>query len=113
MSAKSRRKGIAGEREVAARMESAGWEVRGLEGGGDWLAFRHRQEVFGGIDMPLPSWVAHVEVKRYHDRARFPEWWEQAVSEAIVGVRPLLCTRADRGEWLVTLRLDDLLEMVS
>lgn len=102
MSAASRRKGLTGEREVHAMFAMRGFELRGLEGTGDWLAFQ------GTVGRTL-----HLEVKRYHDRARFPEWWEQTAGEAPDGTRPLLCTRADRGEWLVTLRLADLLDVIA
>lgn len=107
MSAASRRKGLTGEREVSQMFAEVGFDVRGLEGTGDLLAIRR-----GTLPILPKPLTAHVEVKRYHDRARWPEWWEQTSTEAPQGVPPLLCTRADRGEWLVMLRLADLLASV-
>lgn len=108
MSAASRRKGLTGEREAADLFTAAGWEVRGLESSGDWLAFG---------PWPVPKAyrrvTLHVEVKRYAARARFPEWLAQAAAEAPPGVPPLLVTRADRGEWVACLPLADLLEIIG
>lgn len=100
MSNLSRRKGVSGEREVAALYEQAGATVRGLEGGGDHVVV---MLCAGGRRLTISS-----EVKRYRERAKFPEWWQQTVTEA--AAMPALHTRADRGEWLVTLRLEDFIE---
>ena len=68
----ARRKGVAGEREVAQRFEAAGWTVRGLKGSGDHLAILHRP-VFKTdyFDATL-----HLEIKR-QERLRLPEWIER------------------------------------
>lgn len=103
MSNLSRRKGVSGEREVAATYEKAGAIVRGLEGGGDHVVV---MVCAGGRQLTISS-----EVKRYRERARLPEWWQQTVSDA-AGM-PVLHTRADHGEWMVTMRLDDFLAAVK
>jgi hypothetical protein len=100
MAASSRRKGIAGEREVADRWQLAGAAVRGLEGQGDHLVI-----CANGLTI-------HSEVKRA-ERLKLPEWWKQTVSEAPQGTLPVLHHRQNRGEWLVTLRLDDLTALVT
>jgi len=100
VSAASRRKGVGGEREVAAIFERNGWAVRGLEASGDHLCV-HRNGV-----------VLHSETKR-QERLRLPEWLEQARNEAPEGVPPVVCFRQSRGQWYAVLTLDDLLELVG
>jgi hypothetical protein len=68
MSRGNRAKGVAAEREVAALFQAAGFEVRGLESGGDHY-------VLG------PGFVLHSEVKR-HERLRLPEWTRQCELDA-------------------------------
>lgn len=102
MSAASRRKGLTGEREVADTFAEYGWELRGLEGSGDWLALR-------GSDIPA---ILHLEVKR-QERLRLPEWLEQARTEAPQGVPAVVCFRRNRGEWHVALPLSDFLELIG
>jgi hypothetical protein len=80
--------------------EAAGATVRGLEGLGDHLVYVPRDGLRSAVAL-------HSEVKRYHERAKFPEWWAQTTAEAPPGTIPALHTRADHGEWLVTLRLSD------
>lgn len=66
MSRSERRKGVDGEAEVRRMYEAAGAEIRGLEYGGDWLAF--------GLGTPQ-----HVEVKR-QEIARPWQWYEKAAA---------------------------------
>jgi hypothetical protein len=83
--------------------EAAGATVRGLEGLGD-----HAITLEVPVNLGLVAVrTLHSEVKRYHERAKFPEWWQQTIAEAPPGTIPALHTRADHGEWLVTLRLSD------
>jgi hypothetical protein len=105
MSGASRRKGVAGEREVAQAFEAIGVHVRGLEGGGDHLAI-------WTPDDDRRSFVLHIEVKR-QERLRLPEWLEQARTEAPPGVPPLVCFRQNRGEWYAALPLGSLLELIA
>jgi hypothetical protein len=57
-------KGVKFEREVAATFEQAGFQVRGLEAGGDHFVVTDTHGVM------------HVEAKR-HERVRLPEWLRQ------------------------------------
>lgn len=108
MSAASRRKGVAGEREVALRFEQAGWTVRGLEGQGDQLCVKRvHQRTHNRLTTTL-----HSEVKR-QERLRLPEWLEQARAEAPPGVPPVVVFRQSRGQWIAALPLDDLLELIG
>lgn len=87
MSASERRKGVRGEREVAKLLEAAGFEVRGLESGGDHLA------VLGEL-------VLHVESKR-HETARPWAWHEQSAKDAPEGTLGVVFFRRNEGRWLV------------
>lgn len=100
MAASSRRKGIAGEREVARLFEAAGWAVRGLEAEGDHLC------------LSRDGLALHSEVKR-HERVRLPEWLRQAEAEAPPGAVPVVSFRQSRGRWYVALPLSDFLEVAS
>lgn len=106
--AASRRKGLVGEREVADLFEARAWEVRGLEGSGDWLAFLHWQS---RQPRGISSIALHVEVKR-QERLRLPEWIAQAKAEAPSGVPPVVVFRQNRAEWIAALPLADLLEVI-
>lgn len=103
----SRRKGIAGEREVADLFTAKWWELRGLEGSGDWLAFlpgSFRSDNRSSLSL-------HLEVKR-QERLRLPEWIAQAKAEAPSGVSPVVVFRQNRTEWIAALTLADLLELL-
>lgn len=103
----SRRKGITGEREVADLFTAKWWELRGLEGSGDWLAFLPRTS---RLDM-AESLSLHLEVKR-QERLRLPEWIAQAKAEAPSGVPPVVVFRQNRAEWIAAIALADLLELL-
>lgn len=107
MSAASRRKGVAGEREVADKFRAADFTVRGLEGQGDWLAMRRIDYPGNGHYITL-----HLEIKR-QERVRLPEWLEQARAEAPPDVPPVVVFRQSRGQWIAALPLDDLLELIG
>jgi hypothetical protein len=100
VAASSRRKGVKGEREVARLYESAGFEVRGLEGAGDHLV------VCG------PGVRLHSEVKR-HERVRLPEWLRQAEQEAPPDSIPVVAFRQSRGRWYVALDLATFVELIK
>lgn len=106
--AASRRKGLVGEREVADLFEDRYWEVRGLEGSGDWLAFLPTRERQTSPCVPLSL---HVEVKR-QERIRLPEWIVQAKAEAPTAVPPVVVFRQNRAEWIAALPLTDLLGLI-
>lgn len=103
--ARTRRKGIVAEREVANLFEQAGFEVRGLEGQGDHLALR-------GSTFEPPFLVFHLEIKR-QEALRVPEWLRQCVEEAPNGTLPVLCFRRSREKWVACLQLDDFLNLLS
>src|ERR1051326_943752 len=82
---RSRRKGVDGERAVRVELERHGFICRGLEGSGDWLAFR-------------AAVVLHVEVKR-HETLRLPLWARQCANEAPAGTLPTVVYRRSREPW--------------
>ena len=98
--AKSRAKGVKGEREVALIWQGAGLAVRGLEGAGDHV-------VIGGNGVTL-----HSEVKRA-ERLKLPEWLRQAAAEAPQGMLPVVAFRQNRGEWFAVLPLEALAQLVA
>jgi hypothetical protein len=93
MGAASRRKGVAGEREVAAIYQAAGLAVRGLEASGDHLV------------VCAAGLTVHSEVKRA-ERVKLPEWLRQAESEAPQGTVPVVAFRQNGGRWYAALPLD-------
>ena len=96
---RTRAKGLAGEREVAALWREAGLEVRGLESGGDHLVL---------ADGP----VIHSEVKR-QERLQLWQWLEQAEAEAPAGTIAVVSFRRSRQPWYSTLRTTDLARMIA
>lgn len=95
MSASQRRKGKAGELELARLLrELLGVELtrhlmQSREGGGDLLG--------------LSGWS--LEVKRAV-RPRLSEWWEQTCQQSeATGCRPALAYRLDRQPWRVVVAL--------
>jgi hypothetical protein len=100
MAASSRRKGVTGEAEVRRILERAGYDVRGLEGRGDWFCLL-------GSDVAL-----HIEVKRA-ERLKLPEWLRQAAAEAPERTVPVVAFRQNRGEWYACLPLAALVELAS
>lgn len=93
----SNRKGKAGERELARELT----RLFGLE-------CRRGQQHKGGADSPdvvgIPG--VHWEAKRV-ERLNLADAMAQAIRDAGESV-PVVAHRRNRGEWLVTLRLDDL-----
>jgi Holliday junction resolvase len=100
MAASSRRKGVKGEREVAAIWQAAGFEVRGLEGLGDHV-------VICGNGVTI-----HSETKR-QERLQLPIWLRQAADEAPSGTVPVVAFRQNRGEWYAALPLAALAELLA
>lgn len=97
----SQAKGAAGERELAAIFRERGYDTQ--RGGS--LSFGAAPDVVG-----LPG--VHIEVKRV-ERLNVPAAMQQAVRDAEKfndGI-PALFHRRNREPWLVTMRLDDWLEM--
>lgn len=97
---KTSAKGRSFEREVADAYTAAGFDVRGLEAGGDHFA------------VCLDGLVIASECKR-QERLKIPEWWRQTVADAPVGSTPVLTFRQSRGEMLSVVRTADLLRMIA
>ena len=87
----SRRKGAAGEREVAEILQSHGFTAR-RDGR---LSFDLDHDVHG----------IHFEVKRA-EALRLPTWHRQAALEAPAGTVPAVVYRRSREEWRVSVSLD-------
>lgn len=79
----TRAKGVAFERQVAARFEEAGFEVRGLEAGGDHFVVSRNGEVW------------HGESKR-QERMQLPTWLRQQARDCPAGMRRFLVFRQSR-----------------
>lgn len=101
MGKSSQRKGAVGERELAAKLRSYGYVV---ERGGS-LSFGEVPDLVG-----LPG--VHIEVKRV-ERLNVGEAMQQAIwdVERFQDGLPALFHRRNRQPWLVTLRLEDFMEL--
>ena len=101
MGASSQRKGASGERELAAVLMGYGYEIK--RGGS--LSFGEVPDLVG-----LPG--VHIEVKRV-ERLNVPEAMQQAVndSQRFRDGMPALFHRRNRQPWLVTLRLEDFMQL--
>lgn len=100
----SKRKGSAGERELAGILEAHGFP-----------AHRNEQRYVSGYNNPDVSAEGleayHIEVKRV-ERLNVPEAMEQAVNDC-AGRVPVLAHRRNRQPWLVTMRLEDWLKLIQ
>lgn len=96
----ARRKGVTFERRVRRAFEDAGFDVRGLEGGGDHACF--------GRD----GLVVASEAKN-QERLKVPEWWRQTVNDAPPSSVPVLTIKLPGGEMVSLLRTSDLLRMTA
>ena len=101
-----KRKGTAGENELAELLRRAGIRAyrndqifRGGKGNPDVSA-----EVFG---FPL-----HIEVKRV-ERLNVPEAVNQAIRDAKPGTLPIVAHRRNREQWLITAPLAAILEVIQ
>lgn len=99
----SQRKGADGERELARLLREHGYDIQ--RGGS--LSFGTAPDLTG-----LPG--IHIEVKRV-ERLNIPQAMQQAIrdSEKFHDGKPALFHRKSRSPWLVTMRLEDWLEIVS
>lgn len=99
MARAERDKGVRGEREVRHLLEQHGFQVRGLEGTGDHLAFGH------GL-------VLHVETKR-QELARPWQWIEQAEPETPPGAMTVIAFRRSRSKWYALVPLEQLADVLE
>lgn len=101
----SRAKGKAGELELAHFLVDRG------------MPARRGQQFKGGAgsaDVVCPALQLagfHIECKRVQSGNPYT-WLDQAVRDA-PGLRPLVCHRKDRREWLAIVRLEDFLQLVK
>lgn len=101
----SKRKGSAGERELLHLLEAHGIP-----------AHRNDQKFVGGLDRPDVSATVcgvplHVEVKR-QERLRLSAAMMQAVHDANGHALPVVVHRSNRQPWLVSMRLEDILQLL-
>lgn len=101
MGAKSQRKGRSGELELARVLQSYGYPV---EAG--------RAQSYGETPDLSGLHQIHIECKRCQ-QARLETWMEQATRDAqrFQDGIPAIFHRKDRSPWLVTMRLEDWLEL--
>ncbi len=101
MSRSSQRKGADGERELAEKLRQYGYD---MERGGS-LTFGDVPDLIG-----LPG--IHIECKRV-EKLNVTEAMQQAIrdSERFHDGAPALFHRKNRQPWLVTLRLEDFMEL--
>lgn len=100
----AKKKGSAGERELLHLLEAHGIP-----------AHRNNQAFCGGLDRPdvyaeVCGLPLHIEVKR-QERLRLSEAVAQAVRDANGHALPVVAHRSNRQPWLVTARLEDVLQL--
>ena len=105
----SRQKGARGERELAGKLI----EMFQLNSETTYLGCQHA----GGPDSPYIKSaemysIWHIECKRVN-RLNLWKAVEQAVRDASETQVPVVIHRADRQEWLLTVRLDDVAELAK
>lgn len=98
----AKRKGNGGERELLGILQRSGFR-----------AWRNDQRFVGGVDNPdialdMNGIRWHIECKRT-ERLRLHEALAQAIHDANGHAVPIVAHRRNRGEWLVTMRLEDFL----
>ena len=96
----SRQKGARGERELAKKLREYGYETRR---GQQYSGANGDADVVG-----LPG--IHIECKRV-ERLNLYDAMSQSRHDARDGEIPLVMHRKDNCEWLVTMRLDDFMEL--
>lgn len=96
----SRRKGADGEREIANKLKECGYNTRR---GCQYSGANGDADVVG-----LPG--IHMEVKRV-EKLNIDNAMEQAVKDCHGLKMPTVFHRKDRKDWLVTMRLEDWIEL--
>lgn len=100
MGKSQREKGKRGERELAGRLRDHGYDCRR---GQQFCGASGDADVTG-----LPG--IHIECKRV-ERLNLQEAMEQSKRDARTGEMPTVFHRMDRSEWLVTMRLEDWIQL--
>jgi hypothetical protein len=104
MSGTERRKGAVAEREVIAILRAAGWpHAQRTSNGRD-------QHGRGDILAGPPG--THLEIKR-QERLNVPKALAQAINDAHQLDIPIVIHRPSRHNWMATLPLDDLLDLLA
>lgn len=101
-----KRKGTTGERELAELLITAGI-----------TAHRNNQMYIGGKNNPdvyaeINGQPLHIEVKRV-ERLNILEAVDQAIRDSATGSFPIVAHRKNRTQWLVTMPLLPLLELLK
>jgi Holliday junction resolvase len=98
----SRQKGKRGELEAAHVLQEYGFDARR---GQQYAGINGDADVVG-----VPGY--HLEIKR-NEHLNLEEAVKQSVRDAREGERPIVMHRKNRGEWLVTIRLDDFMNLIG
>lgn len=96
----SRRKGAAGERELASKLRKYGYDCRR---GQQYCGANGDADVVG-----LPG--IHIECKRV-EKLNLYDAMSQAVHDAREGETPAVFHRKNNCDWLVTLRFEDFMRL--
>jgi len=96
----SRDKGKRGERELASALRSHGYDCRR---GQQYCGSSGDADVIG-----LPG--VHIECKRV-EKLNLSDAMSQSISGARPGEKPCVMYRRNNAPWLVTMRLDDFMEV--
>lgn len=96
----SRQKGKAGERELSKKLNEYGFDTRRSQ---QYCGANGDADVIG-----IPG--IHIECKR-NERLNLYEAMNQAINDAKDGDKPMVFHRKNRTPWLVTMRLEDFVEI--
>ena len=96
----SRNKGKVGERELANKLRTFGYDARR---GQQYCGISGDADVIG-----LPG--IHIECKRV-EKLNIDNAMEQSIRDASYGEKPTVMHRRDRKQWLVTMQLTDWIEL--
>ena len=102
MAVNSRRKGAAGERELAHKLNDYGFDTRRT------VQYNGKAEDGQADLLGLPS--IHIECKRV-EKLNLYDAMAQAIHDAKDGELPSVFHRKNHCEWLVTMRLDDWIKL--
>ena len=101
MAINSKQKGNAGEREISKILREHGFkDARRSQ---QYCGYNGDADVAG-----IPG--LHIEVKRV-EKLNLDKAYEQAMSDAKEGEKPVVMHRKNRQEWKVTLSLEDFIEI--
>ena len=101
-----KRKGTAGENELAGILRSAG--IRAYRNDQIYKGGKGNPDVYAEVD----DIRFHVEVKR-QERLNVPEAVNQAIEDAADGFFPIVAHRRNREKWLLTVPLIPFLDLLK